>query len=82
MKTQNGHIELIFGPMFSGKTSELMRKVKRFQHAGKKCLVLNYKHDNRYDDSDCIINHDKYYLNYRTKILARKVFKIDDVKDF
>ena len=29
MKNQKGSIELVIGPMFSGKTSELMRKIKR-----------------------------------------------------
>ena len=26
----NGHIEVIFGPMFSGKSSELQRKVRKY----------------------------------------------------
>jgi len=29
----NGKIELIIGPMFSGKSTELLRLVKRYQHA-------------------------------------------------
>jgi thymidine kinase len=43
-----GHIELILGPMFSGKSSEMMRKVRRYEHARKSCLVINYLNDNRY----------------------------------
>jgi thymidine kinase len=43
-----GTIEIIYGPMFSGKSSELLRKIRRFEHARKRCLVLNYSHDNRY----------------------------------
>ena len=29
----NGKIELIIGPMFAGKSTELLRLVKRYQHA-------------------------------------------------
>lgn len=45
----SGFIEVIYGPMFSGKSSELLRKIRRYEHAKKKCLVINYKHDDRYD---------------------------------
>ena len=30
-KKNMGHIELILGPMFSGKSTELMRRLKRYQ---------------------------------------------------
>lgn len=55
-----GHIELILGPMFSGKSSEMMRKVRRYQHARKNCLVINYLRDNRYSFEDVASTHDKY----------------------
>jgi thymidine kinase len=47
-----GSIEIIYGPMFSGKSSELLRKIRRFEHAKKRCLVINYQHDNRYTQAD------------------------------
>jgi thymidine kinase len=53
-----GSIELIYGPMFSGKSSELLRKIRRYQHARKSCLVVNYKHDNRYSDKEEVVTHD------------------------
>jgi thymidine kinase len=52
-------IELILGPMFSGKSSELLRKVRRFEVAKKRCLVINYTHDNRYSNEDVMSTHDK-----------------------
>jgi len=33
-----GHIELIIGPMFAGKSTELLRRVRRHEIAGSKCL--------------------------------------------
>jgi hypothetical protein len=47
-----GAIHLIMGPMFSGKTRELKRRidVKRIASARKemKCLLVKYKKDTRY----------------------------------
>ena len=43
----SGYIELICGPIFSGKTSELLRKVRRFEQSKKKCLVVKYHHDSQ-----------------------------------
>ena len=54
-----GSVELIIGPMFSGKSTELMRKVKRYTIAQKKCLVVNYAKDNRYSTENVIATHDK-----------------------
>lgn len=55
----SGHIEVIFGPMFSGKSTELLRKVKRYTVAQKKCLVIGYSKDNRYSDESVVSTHDK-----------------------
>jgi thymidine kinase len=56
---KTGNIELILGPMFSGKSSEMQRKVRRYQHARKECLVINYVRDNRYSFEDVAATHDK-----------------------
>ena len=49
-------ITLIIGPMFSGKTSELIRLVDRKRIAGKKCLIIKHTTDNRYDNLENIEN--------------------------
>ena len=42
----NGSIHLILGPMFSGKTSELLRLKKRTDIANKKSIIIRYcKHN-------------------------------------
>jgi thymidine kinase len=58
----SGKIELIIGPMFSGKTSELFRRLKRYKVARKKCALIRYSKDNRYS-SDRIFNHDMETLD-------------------
>lgn len=53
-----GQIQVIFGPMFSGKSTELMRRVRRFQVAQYNCLVIKYAKDTRYSDKG-MATHDK-----------------------
>ncbi|AXN74887.1 thymidine kinase [Akhmeta virus] len=52
-----GHIQLIIGPMFSGKSTELIRRVRRYQIAQYKCVIIKYSNDNRYGTG--LWTHDK-----------------------
>lgn len=47
VKTLTGHIEVIDGPMFSGKTTELIRRMVRYKLAGYRCVVLSNMIDTR-----------------------------------
>ncbi|XP_045107368.1 thymidine kinase, cytosolic-like [Portunus trituberculatus] len=47
--------------MFSGKTTELMRRLRRYQLAKHRCLVVKYANDLRYDNS-ALATHDKQVL--------------------
>ncbi|NWU98401.1 KITH protein, partial [Upupa epops] len=53
-----GQIQVIFGPMFSGKSTELMRRVRRFQLAQYRCLLVKYAKDTRYGTSG-VSTHDR-----------------------
>ncbi|XP_038067141.1 thymidine kinase, cytosolic-like [Patiria miniata] len=53
-----GQIQVIFGPMFSGKTTELLRRIKRFEIANYSCLVIKYAKDDRYD-KEGVATHDR-----------------------
>ena len=64
-----GQINLILGPMYSGKTTELLRLFRRYYLAGKQCLLVKHKDDNRYD-SEYIVTHDNQkYKAINTKYL-------------
>ena len=54
----SGWIEVICGPMFSGKTEELIRRLVRAQYAKQKVAIFKPKTDNRYSD-DYIVSHNK-----------------------
>jgi len=42
-------LELIIGSMYSGKSTELMRRVNRVNSIGMRCLVINHSDDTRVD---------------------------------
>lgn len=54
---QRGWIEVITGSMFSGKTEELIRRLKRATIARQKVEIFKPKIDNRYSQLD-IVSHD------------------------
>lgn len=56
-KENNGKIQVILGPMFSGKSTELIRLLKRYQHTQYSCFIIKYTKDLRYDQ-DSIATHD------------------------
>ena len=56
-KEQFGWIEVIAGSMFSGKTEELIRRLKRAKFAKQKVEIFKPMIDTRYDDK-AVISHD------------------------
>ena len=83
--TKLGNIQLILGCMFSGKTSELIRRIQRYKSIQKKVLFVNFMEDTRYCQNENIINniytHDKVgcegiYLD-KLSSLIDKVYNYD-----
>ena len=56
-----GYLELIIGPMYSGKTSKLLELYKQFTFCGIKTLVINYSEDKRYSETE-LSTHDKIMI--------------------
>ncbi|SDG80232.1 thymidine kinase [Winogradskyella thalassocola] len=56
-KEQFGWIEVICGSMFSGKTEELIRRLKRAQFAKQKVEIFKPSVDVRYDE-EMVVSHD------------------------
>ncbi|MFT6209941.1 MAG: thymidine kinase [Bacteroidia bacterium] len=55
--TKKGWIEVICGSMFSGKTEELIRRLKRAQFAKQKVEIFKPAVDTRYDETE-VVSHD------------------------
>ncbi len=59
---KTGWIEVICGSMFSGKTEELIRRLRRAQIANQPVQIFKPAVDKRYDESD-IVSHNQNVLS-------------------
>ena len=57
----SGYLELILGPMFSGKTTFLINKYEDYLKKNKRVMVINYSDDTRYHDK-LLSSHDKVMI--------------------
>lgn len=55
---QSGWMEVICGSMFSGKTEELIRRLRRAEMAGQNVEIFKPKIDTRYDEED-VVSHNQ-----------------------
>src|SRR5262249_4616408 len=46
---RGGWLEVVCGPMFSGKSEELIRRLRRAEIAGQRALIVKPRLDNRFD---------------------------------
>ena len=59
---KNGYLELILGPMFSGKTSTLKKVYDQCMYCNIPVMVINYSADKRYSSGDVMSTHDKIMI--------------------
>eukprot|EP00041_Stephanoeca_diplocostata_P015195 m.288391 g.288391 ORF g.288391 m.288391 type:complete len:226 (+) comp19960_c0_seq11:177-854(+) len=75
--SSDGSIQLILGPMFSGKSTELLRRIKRYSIAKNRCLVIKYINDTRYS-KDRVSTHDRQEFEATA---ANKLFDVERETD-
>jgi thymidine kinase len=56
-----GYLQLILGPMYSGKTSALLELKKQYSYSKMSCCVINYAEDKRYHENK-LSTHDKQMI--------------------
>ncbi|MCB0735929.1 MAG: thymidine kinase [Bacteroidetes bacterium] len=85
-----GWIEIICGPMFSGKTEELLRRLRRAKIANQKMVIFKPSIDIRYGQNK-IVSHDANYfpslpVKHSSEILknagSAQLVAIDEVQFF
>ena len=59
---KRGWVEVICGSMFSGKTEELIRRLKRARIAKMKVEIFKPKLDTRYDEAN-VVSHDSNFIH-------------------
>ncbi|MDY5547612.1 MAG: thymidine kinase [Prevotella sp.] len=60
-KHRPGRIEVVCGSMFSGKTEELIRRLKRAKFAKQKVEIFKPSIDTRYSDEE-VVSHDRHSI--------------------
>ena len=53
-----GKIELIIGPMFSGKSTRLIEQMRKYVYKAKKTIMVKYYADQRYSEKSEVVTHD------------------------
>ncbi len=89
-KKTNGWIEVICGSMFSGKTEELIRRLRRAEFANQELVLFKPKIDNRYSKKN-VVSHsgnafEAVLVEQSSEILrhinGHKVVAIDEAQFF
>ena len=53
---RGGWLEVVCGPMFSGKSEEMIRRLRRAEIAGRRVVIFKPRIDDRYDVAD-VVSH-------------------------
>lgn len=73
----HGRIEVICGGMFSGKTEELLRRVKRARIGQQNVVVCKPTIDDRYDATD-VVSHSKQRVESVVASCVEEILKLAD----
>lgn len=63
LKKKVGYLNVITGPMYCGKSTEIIRLGNKYLSIGKKVLAINYSKDTRYDKEGKICSHNLEKFN-------------------
>ncbi len=91
--SNNGYLKLIIGPMYAGKSSELLRNIDKYEYLQKNILVINHEFNKRYNShgvtthnghvyNDCIIakNFKDVITNYNDKFQNAEIIIIEELQ--
>ena len=79
-ETGEGKIELILGPMFSGKSTRLIELMRKYVYKAKKTIMVKYYADQRYSQKSEVVTHDLIkYDSINCKILRNS---FDTLKEY
>lgn len=77
----HGWIEVVAGPMYSGKTEELIRRIRRAEIAKQKVQVFKPEIDNRYSKGDVVSHAGERFNAIPVKSSKEILEKLDDDTD-
>jgi thymidine kinase len=77
----NAYLELIIGPMFSGKTSYLLDIYKKCKLCNISMAVINHSSDNRYTNNSSLSTHDKLMVPCISTKSLMELWNYDDLEE-
>tara|TARA_Y200000002_G_C22417513_1_gene552420 strand:+ start:83 stop:676 length:594 start_codon:yes stop_codon:yes gene_type:complete len=80
-RMNDGHIHIILGCMYSGKSTELQRIIRRMDVIQSKYLVINHSIDTRYNKQGGIVTHNQTKIPCMTTYALMKVINNKDFKE-
>lgn len=75
----HGYIEVVIGPMYSGKSEELIRRIKRAKIAKQNIVVFKPSIDNRYSECD-VVSHSGDSVNAIPISNPKEIYNFIDEK--
>lgn len=70
-----GRIEVVCGSMFSGKTEELIRRMRRAEFARQKVEIFKPAMDTRYSEEN-VVSHDRHSIKSTPVTSASQILKL------
>lgn len=79
----SGFLHVICGPMFSGKTTELIRICNQYNSIGYNILSVNYSKDKRYDNNGNICSHNREMFNTTLSLIdLNDLINYENIKNY
>ena len=75
----HGYIEVVIGPMYSGKSEELIRRIKRAKIAKQKIVVFKPQIDDRYSKND-VVSHSGDSVNAIPIKISKEIYDYIDAE--
>lgn len=73
--SNSGYLELIIGPMYAGKSTELLRIINRYKCLNKKICVINHTFNNRYGSTG-LTTHNR--TTFEQCLIVAKLAELDN----
>ena len=77
---EEGKIELIIGPMFSGKSTRLIGLIRKYTYKNKKTILIKFFADKRYSEKSEVVTHD--LLKYDSIDCKNLRDHFDEIKNY
>jgi len=75
-KPNKGEIQVIYGPMFSGKTTELLRRIRRYRIRNDSCIIIKTGEPRYEEGDDKVVTHDQY--NFLDAVACQELLTVQE----